>query len=187
MFAKQTYCLVAPNHIDKAMAASFVHDLGFDHQPTRLHSHNNLSLPGTTFLSWDHPHLITPHQMAITPDIQGDWKAVSTVHDIIKTISFVEGFGNESLVINPSPPTCHRWDHRSISEALHDNNRLAQTFRPGSVIVINFYARAECIGNLFDIRFIPTEWTVIAQSDAGFIVRNVLILQVLTASQTWKL
>jgi hypothetical protein len=108
-----------------------------------------------------------------TPDVQGDWKASSTVHDIIKMISFVHGFGNESLVINPSPLTCHRWDHHGISDVLHDNDHLARTFRPGCIVVINFYARAECIGNLFNIRFVPTEWTVIAQSNAGFVVRTI--------------
>src|ERR1700733_5365132 len=170
MFVQLIVCITSTYISEQAVASSFAHELEFECQPTRVHSCNNLSLPGTTFHSWDHPHLVTPAQLAATPDVQGDWKASSTVHDIIKTISFVHGFRNESLLINPSPPTCHRWDHHGISDALHDNDRLARTFRPGCVVVINFYARAECVGNLFNIRFVPTEWTVIAQSDAGFVV-----------------
>lgn len=91
---------------------------------------------------------------------------------MIKTISFAHGFGDESLVLNPSPPTCHRLDHHGISDALAGDDCLARTFHRGSIVVVNFYVQAKCVGNLLDIQLVPTEWIIIGQSDGEFVVRN---------------
>jgi len=104
------------------------------------------------------------------PDVCGNSKAVSDVHNIIKTISFEHGFGDQSLVINPSPPMCHRLDHHGISDALVDNGCLARTFHVGSIVVVNFYVQAKYDGKLFDIHLVPIEWIVIAQSDSEYVV-----------------
>jgi len=103
------------------------------------------------------------------PDIRGDYKAPSHVHDIVKTISS-HGFGDQSLVVNPSPPTCHRLDRHSVSDALVDDNHLARTFRVGSIVLVNFYVQANYDGKLFDVHLVPVEWIVIAQSDDDYVV-----------------
>jgi hypothetical protein len=110
--------------------------------------------------------------LSATPDVRGDCKAASHVHDIIKIISFVHGFGDESLVLNPSPPTCHRLDHHGISNALTGDDCLARTFHRGSIVVVNFYVQAKSAGDLFDVQLVPTEWIVIGQSDSEFVVSD---------------
>jgi len=124
----------------------------------------------TTNYSWDFPHFITPAQLAVTPDIGGDGKATSGVNDSIRTTSHVQGFGDQTLVLNPSPPTCPRLDDSGIGDPLVTADDLSKTIRRGALVVINFYAEAHRNRNSIDMRYVATEWVVIAQSEANYVV-----------------